>query len=65
LILAHNEQYTTDLIALLQNNPSDNNKNLLAQMAPNSSPWQIIHIVRSYELAGSGAAAAARRSAAV
>lgn len=64
LILAHNQQYTTELISLLQSYPSANNTRLLGQMAPNSSPWQIIHIVRAYELAAANAAAAARGAAA-
>jgi hypothetical protein len=51
LMLAHNQQYTTELIALLQNYTSTRNTQLLAQIAPNSSPWQIIHVVRFYELA--------------
>jgi hypothetical protein len=57
LILGHSQQYTADLIALLQSYPSDFNTQLLAMIAPNSSPWQIVHIVRNYELAGSGLSA--------
>jgi hypothetical protein len=64
LILAHNQQYTAELISLLQSYPSTNNTTLLGLMAPNSSPWQIIHIVRAYELAGANAPAAARSAAA-
>jgi hypothetical protein len=59
LILAHSQQYTTDLIAHLQSFPTARNTQLLASIAPNSSPWQIVHVLRFYELAGANAVVAA------
>src|SRR5262249_54647567 len=54
LLLAHDASYTSDLIALLQSYPTTNNNTALAQIAPNSAPWKIVHVLRSYELAGPG-----------
>ncbi len=53
-----------DLIALLQSYTTDYNTQLLAMIAPNSSPWQILNPHRrAYEYAGSGVSAKARVAA--
>jgi hypothetical protein len=54
LLLAHNQQYTADLIALLNSNPTTLNQTLLGVIAPNSAPWKMVHVVTSSELEGAG-----------
>jgi hypothetical protein len=56
LLLAHNQQFTADLITLLNGNPTDLNKKLVAAIAPSSMPWMMVHALTAAERAGSGAA---------
>jgi hypothetical protein len=52
LLLEHDQAHTQELISLLESYQTPNNQALLEIIAPNSVPWKMMHVLRSWQQEG-------------